>query len=266
MPYAISEGTRIYWEESGTGAPLLFIMGLGYSHEMWHRTRPVVSAHYRTILFDNRGVGKSDVPQGSYSIAQMADDTAAVLDAAGVANAHVFGLSMGGMIAQEFALKYPERVNRLVLGCTACGGHNAIPAAQNVLDVVMARAGMTAEEGAEAMVPYIYDRSTPRERVEEDLAIRRRCYPTAAGYMGQVQAIFAWTSFDRLAGIRAPALVIHGETDQLVPPGNAPILAQAIAGSALAMIPHASHLFVTDQPEASHRAILAFLSGERSAT
>jgi pimeloyl-ACP methyl ester carboxylesterase len=266
MPYAISDGTRVYWEESGAGAPLLLIMGLGYSHEMWHRTRPVVSAHYRTILFDNRGVGKSDVPQGAYSIAQMAADTAAVLDAAGVANAHVFGLSMGGMIAQEFALKYPGRVNRLVLGCTACGGRNSIPAAQKVLDVVMARAGMTPEEGAEAMVPYIYDRSTPRERIEEDLAIRRRCYPAAAGYMGQVQAIFAWTSFGRLAGIRAPTLIIHGDTDQLVPPGNAPILGQAIAGSGLVMLPRASHLFVTDQPDASHRAVLTFLSGERSAT
>jgi pimeloyl-ACP methyl ester carboxylesterase len=111
----------------------------------------------------------------------------------------------------------------------------------------MARAGMTPEEGAEAMVPYICDRSTPRERIEEDLAIRRRCYPTAAGYMGQVQAIFAWTSFDRLAGIRAPTLIIHGDTDQLVPPGNAPMLSQAIAGSGLVMLPRASHLFVTDQ-------------------
>jgi pimeloyl-ACP methyl ester carboxylesterase len=265
MPYAISEGTRIYWEESGTGEPLLLIMGLGYSHEMWHRTRPVVSAHYRTILFDNRGVGKSDVPLGSYSISQMADDTAAVLDAAGVANAHVFGLSMGGMIAQEFALKYPERVNRLVLGCTACGGRNAIPAAQTVVDVVMARARMTPEEGAEAMVPYIYDRSTPRERIEEDLTIRRRTYPEAAGYMGQVQAIFAWTSFDRLKRIGAPTLIIHGDTDQLVPPENARILVQTIVGSRLVMLPHASHIFVTDQTAASHREVLAFLSGEKSA-
>jgi pimeloyl-ACP methyl ester carboxylesterase len=265
MPYAISGETRIYCEESGTGAPLLLIMGLGYSHEMWHRTRPVVSAHYRTILFDNRGVGKSDVPLGSYSISQMADDTAAVLDAAGVANAHVFGLSMGGMIAQEFALKYPERVNRLVLGCTACGGRNAIPAAQTVVDVVMARARMTPEEGAEAMVPYIYDRSTPRERIEEDLTIRRRTYPEAAGYMGQVQAIFAWTSFDRLKRIGAPTLIIHGDTDQLVPPENARILVQTIVGSRLVMLPHASHIFVTDQTAASHREVLAFLSGEKSA-
>jgi len=260
MPYATSDGSRIYWEESGAGEPLLLIMGLGYSHEMWHRTRPVVSAHYRTILFDNRGVGKSDVPQGAYSIAQMAADADAVLDAAGIEKAHVFGVSMGGMIAQEVALNYPDRVNRLVLGCTACGGRNAIAAAQNVIDVLMARARMTPAEGAQAMVPYIYDASTPRERIDEDLAIRIRSYPEAAGYMGQVQAILAWTSFGRLTQIRSPTLIVHGETDQLVPPQNAGILAQNIAGSRLVMLPHASHIFITDQPEASHREVLSFLS------
>jgi pimeloyl-ACP methyl ester carboxylesterase len=260
MPYATSSGTRIFWEEAGAGEPLLLIMGLGYSHEMWHRTLPVVSAHYRTILFDNRGVGKSDVPPGAYSVAQMAADAAAVLDAAGIARAHVFGVSMGGMIAQEFALNYPERVNRLVLGCTACGGPNSVSAERKVLDILMARATMTPDEGAEAMVPYIYDASTPRQRIDEDLAIRRLNYPQAAGYMGQVQAILAWSTFDRLAGIRAPTLIIHGETDQLVPPENARILAQHIAGSRLVMLSHASHIFVTDQPEASHREVLAFLS------
>jgi pimeloyl-ACP methyl ester carboxylesterase len=265
MPYATSDATRIYWEESGAGEPLLLIMGLGYSHEMWHRTRPLVSAHYRTILFDNRGVGKSDVPRGAYSIAQMAADAAAVLDAAGIEKAHVFGVSMGGMIAQEFALDYPARVNRLVLGCTTYGGRNGIPAAQEVLDILKARARMTPEEGAQAMVPYIYDSSTPRERIEEDLAIRRRTYPDAAGYLGQVQAISAWTSLDRLAAIHVPTLVIHGETDQLVPPENARILIQNIPESRLVLLPHASHIFITDQPEASHREVLAFLSESSSA-
>jgi pimeloyl-ACP methyl ester carboxylesterase len=260
MPYATSNGTQIHWEESGSGEPLLLIMGLGYSSVMWHRTRPVVSAHYRTILFDNRGVGKSGVPSGAYSIAQMASDAAAVLDAAGVARARVFGVSMGGMIAQEFAINYPDRVNRLVLGCTACGGRNSIQAAPNVLAVLMARASMTPEEGAKAMVPYIYDASTPPERIEEDLVLRRRDYPQAAGYMGQLQAILAWSSFDRLNQIHAPTLIIHGETDQLVPPENASILASAIPGSRLVMLPHASHLFTTDQPEPAHRELLAFLA------
>jgi pimeloyl-ACP methyl ester carboxylesterase len=236
------------------------IMGLGYSHEMWHRTRPLLSQRYRTIAFDNRGVGKSDVPTGPYSIAQMADDAAAVMDAAEVDRARVFGVSMGGMIAQEFALAHPNRVRSLILGCTTCGGKNSVPAAQNVLDIILARATMTPEEGAQAIVPFIYDAATPRERIEEDLTIRRRTFPTAAGYLGQVQAIIAWTSFDRLKDIQSPTLVIHGESDELVPPENGRILAKHISGSRLVMLPHASHIFSTDQPEASHREILAFLS------
>src|ERR1700734_3726504 len=99
MPFTGSDGTQIYWEESGSGEPILLIMGLGYAHQMWFRTRPVLASSYRVILFDNRGVGKSDVPPGPYSIAQMAADAAAVIEAAGVAKAPVFGVSMGGMIA-----------------------------------------------------------------------------------------------------------------------------------------------------------------------
>jgi 3-oxoadipate enol-lactonase len=260
VPYTTSNGTRLFWDESGQGDPLLLIMGLGYTHEMWFRSRPLLSQRYRTIAFDNRGVGNSDIPTGSYSIAQMAADAAAVLDAAHVDRAHIFGISMGGMIAQEFALAYPGRARSLILGCTACGGKNAIPAAEKVLQTLMARATMTPDEGVLAMLPFIYDSSTPRERIEEDLAIRRRTYPVTAGYLGQVQAILAWTSLDRLKDIHAPTLIIHGESDQLVPPENARILETHIRGSRLVMLPHASHIFPTDQPEASHREILAFLS------
>lgn len=261
MPYTVSTGTRIYWDESGSGDPLLLIMGLGYPMEMWHRTRPLLSQHYRTIAFDNRGAGKSDVPPGPYSIAQMAADAAAVLDAAGADRAHVIGISMGGMIAQEFALAYPGRVRSLILASTACGGRNAIPAAAEVLQIVLARANMTPEEGAQAAVPFIYDRGTPRERIEEDLAIRRPSYPTAQGYLGQVQAILAWSSFDRLKDMQTPTLIIHGESDELVPPENARILEKQIQDSRLVMLPEASHILTTDQPEASHREILGFLAG-----
>ena len=260
MPFTISNGTRIYWEEAGSGDPLLLIMGLGYTHEMWHRTLPVLTPHYRTIVFDNRGVGRSDVPEGAYPIAQMAADAVAVLDTAGVERAHVLGVSMGGMIAQELAIDYPQRVRRLILGCTACGGPHAVGAAPKVLEVLMARARMTAEEGARAMIPYIYDKSTPRERIDEDLAIRLRTFPEAQGYMGQVQGIMAWSCYERLDRIQSPTLIIHGETDELVPPENARVLASKIAGSRLVMLPHASHIFVTDQPEASHRAMVEFLA------
>ena len=105
MPFIENQGVKIYWDEQGQGTPVLLIMGLGYPSQMWHRTRPLLAERYRTIALDNRGVGRSDVPPGPYPILVMAEDAAAVLDAAGVDSAHVYGISMGGMIAQEFALQ-----------------------------------------------------------------------------------------------------------------------------------------------------------------
>ena len=180
MPYAENSSVRIYWEEHGQGDSLLLIMGLGYTLEMWHRTTPVLSQHYRTIVFDNRGVGRSDVPPGAYSIPAMAADAAAVMDSAGVDRAHVFGVSMGGMIAQEFALQYPRRVRSLILGCTSHGGPEAVLADSEVLTTLAARA-MSGEEGVRAMVSFVYDPGTPSERIEEDLAIRGRTFPTIQG-------------------------------------------------------------------------------------
>jgi len=110
MPFVENLGARIYWDEEGSGAPLLMIMGLGWTSHAWHRSRPVLSKQYRTIALDNRGVGRSEAPAGPYSMPQMAADAAAVLNAARVNAAHVFGVSMGGMIAQEFALQFPNKV------------------------------------------------------------------------------------------------------------------------------------------------------------
>src|ERR1044072_3098014 len=142
MAFVENEGVRIYWTEQGKGEPLLMIMGLGYSHDMWNRAAPVLAERYHIIMFDNRGVGRSDVPPGPYPIATMAADARAVLDAAGIDRAPVFGLSMGGLIAQEFTLQNPQRVGALVLGCTTCGGPKATPAASEVLVALMARATM----------------------------------------------------------------------------------------------------------------------------
>src|ERR1700752_4587568 len=153
MPFAEDDGVKIYWEELGQGAPLLLIMGLGWASYLWHRTRPVVAQRYRTITLDNRGVGRSDVPEGPYPIAVMASDAAAVLDAAGVESADVFGVSMGGMIAQEFALQYPKRVRSLILGCTAAGGPTAVRAEPEAAQMLMTRNKMSPEQAAEAAVP-----------------------------------------------------------------------------------------------------------------
>lgn len=260
MPFVTNAGARIYWEEHGAGDPLLLIMGLGATLEWWQRLVPVLAPRYRTIVYDNRGVGRSDVPPGPYAIPAMADDAAAVLDAAGLASAHVFGASMGGMVAQELALNHPSRVRSLILGCTACGGPESVPAEKEARTALGARSTMTPEDAMWAMAPYIFDVSTPRERVAEDIALRLAAKVTNDGYFAQLQGIRAWTgTHDRLAGIAMPTLVIHGETDQLVPSENGRVIARAIPGARLVMIPRASHMFFTDQLEASSEAILSFL-------
>src|SRR5580692_11150604 len=159
MSFVENNGAKIYWDERGSGEPLLLIMGLSYPSYMWHRSRPILAKLFRTIALDNRGVGQSDAPPGIYSIALMASDAAAVLDAAGIESAHVFGVSMGGMIAQEFALQYPNRVRSLILGCTAPGGPHAVQAEPAALQILMRR-DLTPEESKEAIIPFIYDAAT----------------------------------------------------------------------------------------------------------
>src|SRR5258707_6352363 len=214
MAFVENQGARIYWDELGSGAPLLLIMGLGWPSYAWYRTRPVLSAKYRTIALDNRGVGQSDAPPGPYSIAQMASDTAAVLTAARVNTANIFGVSMGGMIAQEFALQYPQKVRSLVLGCTAAGGPEAVRAEEEALRVLMTR-GQDPDQFARAINPFIYDAGSSPQLVEEDTAVRRKWYASADAYFAQLQAVTAWEAYSRLMQIAAPTLVIHWAYDDL---------------------------------------------------
>lgn len=230
---------------------------------MWYRTVPALSPRYRVIRFDNRGVGRSDVPPGAYRVSDMAEDAAAVLDAAEVDAAFVVGASLGGAIAQEFALRHPSRVGGLVLVATLCGGPRMVRAEPEVAEVaevaakVLARGEMPAEEVIRVWNPYIYDPGTPD--IDEDLAIRLRTYPSTQGYLGQLQAMLSWLSYEQLPEITAPTLVIHGESDRLVPPANGRIIAEHIPGARLTLIPRASHILFTDQPEAAHGAMLGFL-------
>jgi 3-oxoadipate enol-lactonase len=265
LPFLENQGAKIYWDEQGSGDPLMLIMGLSYPSYMWHRTRPSLARRYRTIALDNRGVGQSDAPSGVYSIALMASDVAAVLDAAGVHDAHIFGVSMGGMIAQEFALNYPNRVRSLILGSTTPGGPDAVlgdPAALQILR----REGMTPEEAKEAILPYIYDSATPRKFIDEDMAIRMKWYPSTQGYLGQLQGVIGWESYTRIGQITAPTLVIHGESDRLVPPANALLIAERIPGARLVLIPRASHIFSTDQPDLAATAVEEFLAAQNHRT
>jgi pimeloyl-ACP methyl ester carboxylesterase len=174
---------------------------------------------------------------------------------------------MGGMIAQELALRHPNRIASLILGCTSPGGRDAVPAGREVAAALGARQSMTREQAMWAMVPYIYDPSTPRERIEEDFAQRLSAPVTADGYFAQLAGIRAWGgTLSRLSSMAAPTLVIHGEGDQLVPCENGRIIARAIPGARLVTIPNASHIFTTDQFQAARDAVLSFLKEHADAT
>jgi pimeloyl-ACP methyl ester carboxylesterase len=265
MPFTQNQETKIYWDQEGSGEPVLLIMGLGYPSVMWWRTRPILAERYRTIAFDNRGVGRSDSPPGPYSIPSMASDAAAVLDACGCESAHLYGVSMGGMIAQEFALQYPGRVRSLILGCTAAGGPQAVKAEPDVIEFLRQRGKEDPVGVLEASVPYIYDPATPRALIDEDMALRKQWLPRPESYFAQLAGIFVWEAYSRLDQIKAPTLVIHGESDRLVPFGNGELIAARIPGARLVRLPHAGHIYTTDQGEAAQAAILEFLAAQTRA-
>lgn len=257
MAYVINRGVRIYWDEQGSGPPVLLIMGLSFTREMWFRMVPGLARQYRVILFDNRGVGQSDVPPGPYLIRQMAADAIAVLDAANVKSAPVVGASMGGMIAQELALSYPRRVQSLMLGCTSHGGILAHWPRFSRLGGLPTSVG--GRERQLSLIPLLYSASTPRERILEDIQVQSQCCCTRKGCLNQFAGILLWSSFLRLSRISVPTLVAHGAEDCLIPPQNGRIVAARIPGARFQLIPHAGHMLMTDQPEVCLDLTLDFL-------
>lgn len=267
MPFADNAGASIYWRATGKGEPLVLVlvMGLGCSSALWFRLAPRLARHYRVILLDNRGAGKTVVNNALlHRVAVMACDIAAVLDAAGEKSAHVMGLSMGGMIAQEFALNHPARLRALILAATNCGGHYAVPAEPKVWGLLFSRAGMTPEDALLAMAPYTYAQDTPRELIDQDHHVRLANYPARRGYQAQLHGLIGWTSFRRLPSLRCPTLVLHDEEDRLIPPANGDLLARQIPSAKLVKFKQASHWLHTDQLEQTIAAVHGFLRGLRA--
>ena len=263
MPTARNEEVSLHYDSTGVGTPVLLVMGLGMNATGWWRTVPVLAAAgLRVLTFDNRGVGRSDRPRGPYTTAVMADDAVAVLDAAAANRAHVYGISLGGMIAQEVALRYPDRIARLVLGATTPGGDRAIPADEATLAFFHRRGEMPAEEAVWASVPYNYSartRANHSDRIAADIGQRLRFPIESAPYAAQLAAALSHNAYDRLAMIRAPTLVVHGQEDVMVPPSNGRLLARLIVDAQLLELLGAAHLYPTDEPNAD-REIAAFLT------
>jgi 3-oxoadipate enol-lactonase len=258
------EETVLHWESTGDGPPVLLIMGLGLSGGSWWRTVPVLARRFRVITFDNRGVGRSASDTYSLTTEAMADDAVSVLDAAGVERAHVYGISLGGMVAQQLALRHPRRVESLVLGATHPGGPRAVVPGREVIEFFRRRPGLPQEEAAWASVPYNYGpvcRRHHADRIAEDIA-QRLAHPFPAdAYRAQLHAARVHNCLGRLDRVRVRTLVVHGRHDRLIPVANAELLAGAIEGAHLWILEQSGHLYPTEQPDVDE-SISAFLASD----
>lgn len=268
MPYTEAPGFRMAYETHGSGEALLLINGLGGDRAEWLFQVPAFAARFRVVAFDNRGAGASETPPGPYSTAQMADDAARLLDVLAIDRAHVLGVSLGGMIAQEVALRHPERIRALVLACTAPGGEGAVHPAPEALAAFARSPAADREVEIRRALPYLYSERYRRERPAEIEAFVRRRVAAAAsvdGHAWQLAAAVGHSAWDRLAKIRAPTLVIAGEDDRLVSAENSRRIAGRIPRAKLVLLPGAPHRFFAESADAFNREVLSFLRETGSA-
>ncbi|HEY6762056.1 MAG TPA: alpha/beta fold hydrolase [Baekduia sp.] len=268
MPFATNGTTTLHWESFGEGPPVLLIAGQGMTSDGWWATVPVLQESFRVITFDHRDTGRSSRSPWPYTVGQMAQDAVAVLDAAGAPTAHVYGISLGSLVAQEVALQHPGRVEALVLGSSSAGGFAAYkPPPTSFAQSFLVRAGaMGPEEAAWAAVPYTFSERTRRshaDRIATDVIHRIASPPEPLAYMHQAAAVASHDAYDRLNDVEAPTLVVHGEQDVFIPPANALVLAERIPGAQLVTWPEAAHMYIIDEPEAD-REIGRFLQRQSS--
>lgn len=254
MPMARLKDITIHYEIQGHGEPLLLIMGYRGSGFMWgEELLDLLASTFQVITFDNRGTGLSDKPDMAYTIATMADDAAGLLTHLGLRRAHVFGVSMGGMVAQELALRHPRQIKRLMLGCTSCGGPQATLAAPEVFLQFLAPPGVPRDAAVRRQWPVLFSPGfvATQQPFLERLTARALAYPTPChtAYR-QMLAMQRFTTYGRLGQIAASTLVITGDKDLLVPPANALLLAEKIPSASLHILADAGHGFFWESPRA----------------
>jgi pimeloyl-ACP methyl ester carboxylesterase len=260
---AESAGIRIAYEVRGEGEPLVLVHGLAYDRAGWGRLPDLLARTFRVVLLDNRGVGESDETEGPYAVPQMAADVAAVLDAEGIERTNLFGVSLGGYIAQELALVHPERIEKLVLCSTAPGGPKAYPMPQRTVEVFARYPTMEREAGLRMFVENSLGERGVRERpelVDEIFAYRLAHAPTVQAWQAQAYAGATYESYDRIGGIDIPTLVIHGGDDIVVDPRNAALLGELLPNARVEVVPDRGHLLVWEDSERVADLVREFLA------
>ncbi|MFB5189622.1 alpha/beta fold hydrolase [Alicyclobacillus fastidiosus] len=266
MAYAAVNGADIYYEVMGEGQPLILVMGLGGNLDWWGTGfRKQLARARQVIAFDNRGAGRTNAPSGPFSIDQMADDVAGLLDALSIERADVFGMSMGGMISQEFALRHGERLNRLVLGCTCCGGSEQIPPTPRAQQLL---AQFTRTISADDAMRYQAELLFPSEFIEKHHELLQAAHKMMAqvpmkrsDFLRQFEAIQSWRgTYDRLPTLEHDTLLLHGTEDILLPVQNSEIMHEVLPTSRLIQYEACGHGFAIQAASRVVTDIQHFLS------
>jgi pimeloyl-ACP methyl ester carboxylesterase len=263
VSYAARDGVRLAYEVRGDGETLLFVQGLGYDRMGFGPLPRLLEDAFRVVVFDNRGVGESDVPDGPYSVSELAEDAVTVLDAVGADSAYVLGVSLGGFVAQELALAHPERVRKLVLVSTAPGSvPPSHPMPQRGVDAFSRFPAMEREAGLRLMVENSLGDHGVRERpelVEEIYRYRLERAGSLAGWQAQAYAGATFDAYERIPAISAPTLVIHATGDTVVDHRNGELLAKRIPGARLELVPDRGHLVLWQEGEMLAPVVREFL-------
>ncbi|UCG14372.1 MAG: alpha/beta fold hydrolase [Deltaproteobacteria bacterium] len=268
MPWVTSGDVDICWESHGNGEPVLLISGVSGGTWSWEEQLEAWSSRFRLIVFDHMGAGRSSMPDRPYRIEEMADHAAAVLDSAGEKRAHVVGLSMGGMVAQELSLNHAYRVVSLVLGCTHCGGRNRVPPDPEVIRLFVDNQGLTPEEIVDKNLAILvtpeflqsgedvltrYRERQLRAPIQPSYALRR-----------QLEAIRSFDSCDRIGAIAVPTLILTGDRDTLVPPENGRLLASRISGAVEKSFSSSGHLIYLESAQQFQETVMRFIQNHSS--
>ena len=262
MERARINGVELAYELRGSGAPLVMIHGAQGDQTMFAGLASACASGFRVLTFDQRGSGLSEKPDIDYSIAMLADDTAALIDHLNFSPAHVIGVSMGGMIAQELALRHPAKVRSLVLGCTTPGGPREIRAEGDAMAGAYSLQPMSPEDRGAALARAVYSKGHLERHPEIIAAMiearrNRPIDPVALGH--RMKALSEHDTYDRLPQIGCPTLVITGKDDALISWENSRLLAKRIPGARLEVLDPAGHCFWLERPEDSRAAIVRFL-------
>jgi 3-oxoadipate enol-lactonase len=266
MPYATVGDIDIYYESHGPpdAPPLVIIGGWASYRWIWFRQIPAFKEKYRCIVFDNRGAGKSSKPDYPYTIEMMAADTVGLMEALQIKDAHILGISMGGLIAQQIAISYPEKVRSLILSSTHFGGSNYIPMDDRTMALLIALPTETISiEQAREMryratfSPQFLEENRP---LMEQIDAWAEKLPTPL--FAQVHQSSATSAFDselELAKIAAPTLILHGANDRAVPTKNGELLAERIPNAKLKIIQNASHFVIIERYEEFNNEVMHFI-------